>query len=430
MGDRTMAVLYHGTSSCFAEEIMENGLGIAKGDEKYGELRHIFSKYIEPEILTDEFFDKYSQYISSGSYSSINIRESQRKTGNGPFGVFYSDYSEIPYFSAAEYAKSTTSWGAGEFECGIVKFLNTVYEKLEKAKNDPSFLPSEHQKFLELLVNNARPQYVTPEGKLNFYTAGNDEKDFPILIRFEIPDDQITRKMEDDARTADAVRPENITGIAFLPSFRYDELCSFDRYTPELKFFSKELFLEELNKRKGKRHWCEPFEVLDKYSQKTSMLFTFPTNDIACVQNYFDGNISKAVFYARKEHLNKGKIAEKKYKDGLPYECEFFENGKLTARVMYEDGKPNKFVSFNGKKLTPKQLFILKHEKQAQNISAESLTAHIEQRKKEIRERLSKTRVAPSSEAGTADNIAQKRTIPDKNQTLVTTYIKNNMLQK
>ena len=403
-----MAVLYHGTSSLFAQDIIKNGLGIVQSDNKYDEIRYILSKYINPQILTDEFFDKYAQYISSGSYSSINIRESQREAGNGPFGVFYSNYSETPYHAAASYAKSTTSFGAGEFEYGIIKFLNTISEKLENTKSNPNFTPPEYQKFLELLINNTRPQYITPEGKLNFYTDGNYEKDFPILLRIEIPDDQVYRKWDDDARIKETVKPENITGIAFLPSFNYNELYPFDRYTPQLKFFSKELFLEELSKRQGKRHWCEPFEVLDTRSQKTSILFTFPTNDIACAQNYFNGNIDKAVFYARKEHLNKGKIAEKNYKNGLPYQCEFFENGELTARVLYKDRKPNKFVSFNGKKLNPKQLFILKYEKQAQNISTESLTAHIEQRKKEIRERLSKTKDITSIPITTNDTEQRK----------------------
>lgn len=84
------------------------------------------------------------------------------------------------------------------------------------------------------------------------------------------------------------------------------------------------MFLEELSKRQGKRHWCEPFEVLDTRSQKTSILFTFPTNDIACAQNYFNGNIDKAVFYARKEHLNKGKIAEKKLQKWITLSMRIF----------------------------------------------------------------------------------------------------------
>lgn len=75
---------------------------------------------------------------------------------------------------------------------------------------------------------------------------------------------------------------------------------------------------------------------------------------------------------------------------------------------MYKDRKPNKFVSFNGKKLNPKQIFILKYEKQAQNISTESLTAHIEQRKKEIRERLSKTKDITSAPITTNDTEQRK----------------------
>lgn len=108
-----MAVLYHGTSSLFAQDIIKNGLGIVQSDNKYDEIRYILSKYINPQILTDEFFDKYAQYISSGSYSSINIRESQREAGNGPFGVFLFKLLRNPLSRSSKLCKINNKFWCG-----------------------------------------------------------------------------------------------------------------------------------------------------------------------------------------------------------------------------------------------------------------------------------------------------------------------------
>ena len=63
-----MATLYHGTSSRFISNIIKNGLGVLDTAGKYAEIRNILSKYIKPDILTDEFFDKYAGFIDSGSF--------------------------------------------------------------------------------------------------------------------------------------------------------------------------------------------------------------------------------------------------------------------------------------------------------------------------------------------------------------------------
>lgn len=411
-----MVVLYHGTSSHFAKDIIANGLGTSKSDNQYAEIRYILSKYLTPSLLTDEFFDSYSKYIDSGTYSSINIRQNQGYEGNGPFGALYSSYNDARYHSAASYAKSTTSWGAGEFEHGIVKFLNSVPKKLADIENNPdSSCPPEYKEFLELIINNAQAQYITPDKKLKFHTSGNEEKDFPILIQFEVPDEAIAlNRYDDDIRTKEIVRPENITGIAFLPTFRYESPHDF--YTPELKFFSKEEFLEELNKRQGKRHWCEPFEIKNRKSQETRFLYTFPTSNLACVQEYLKGSIDRSIFYARHNHINKGKIAEKTYQNEQPQECEFYDNGELTTRVIYRDGKPKHIISFDGKKLTKKQLFILEHEAATPHPSVEAQIKRLNKRKEEIRARQNKAKDSLSGVI-TADNIADK-------------IIKNKLLQK
>lgn len=405
-----MAILYHGTSSRFIRDIIKNGLGV-ENTGKYAEIRNILSRYINPNILTDEFFDKYAEFIGSGTFSSINLRKSQLEEGTGPFGVFENDRpGSARYHAAPEYAKATTSWGAGEFEYGIVKFLNTIQQKsdgLERTDNGST----EYKNFLNLLKNHAKPEYITPDGNLNFYTDGNYETDFPILIKIDVPDSEIAGNYADDARTKKAIKPEQVVGIAFLPPFYYDGLFDFDRLVPDLKFLSKEEFLKELNKREGKRHWNEPFEIKDKKGN-TSYMFLFPTDDIACVQEFFSGELGYSYFWARKGHINKGKIAKKSYEYGKAYICEFYNNESLTARVMFKSGKPDKCIFFNehgdfcgedkfvvgedGKyhlvlwhnKLTKKQMFVLNYEKQPQKMSDKARTAYIKEKKEEIKSRL------------------------------------------
>ena len=48
--------LYRGVSSIGIEDILENGIHPYK--TKYDEARAILSKYINPEILTDEFLER------------------------------------------------------------------------------------------------------------------------------------------------------------------------------------------------------------------------------------------------------------------------------------------------------------------------------------------------------------------------------------
>lgn len=406
-----MAILYHGTSSRFIRNIIENGLGVLESNGKYAELRSILSKYINPNVLTDEFFDKYSGFIDSGSFSSINIRKIQSKEGVGPFGVFYNNFwGAAKYHAAPEYAKATTSWGAGEFEYGVVKFLNTVQQKLDDLSKTDNY-SHDYKDFLNILKNNAKAKYINHGGNLSFYTDGNYETDFPILIKIEVSDSEIAIGKADDARTRNVVKPEQIVGVAFLPPFYYDELNSFNNLVPDLKFLSKEEFLRELNRREGKRHWNEPFEIKDR-AGNTAYMFLFPTDDIACVQEFVSGEIYNSYFFARMGHINKGKIAEKRYEHGKPYECEFYNKGELTKRVMFKRGKPAECVFFDEQgdflntdeffigqdekyrlvccpnKLTKQQMFILGYEKQPQKMSDKAKTAYIKEKKEEITSRL------------------------------------------
>ena len=407
-----MATLYHGTSSRFISNIIKNGLGVLDTVGKYAEIRNILSKYIKPDILTDEFFDKYAGFIDSGTVSTIGLRNIQSIEGKGPFAVIEDNsiFGDTKYSVAPEYAKATTDWGAGEFEYGIVRFLNTIQQRLNYLESNDNNSP-DYRKFLKLLKDNAKLKYISSDGNLNFYTDGNYETDFPILIKIEVADNEIANRYTIDARTKNVVTPEQIKGIAFLPPFYYRGTSSLDVIVPDLKFLSKEEFLRELSRREGKRHWNETFETKDK-DGNTKYMFLFPTYDIACVQNFVDGDIYKSSFFDRAGHINKGKIAEKHYKHGKPCECVFYENGGITKRVIFENGKPAECIFFNeqgvfldkdeffigkdGKyhlavwpnKLTKKQMFILNYEKQPQKMSDKAKTAYIEEKKKEIKSRL------------------------------------------
>ena len=406
-----MAILYHGTSSCFINDIVSNGLGVVKNTGKYAEIKDILSKYINSDILTDEFFDKYFQFIESGSFSKVDIRQLQAQDGLGPFGVFYNSFwGDTPYYAAPEYAKATTCWGAGEFEFGIINFLNTIEQRIDNLENQDKN-SQDYKDFLNLLKNNAKSKYVNPDGTLNFYTEGNYKNDFPILLKINVPDNEIAKWDADDARTKTTIKPEQIESIAFLPPFYYDDFSSFDRFVPDLNFLSKEEFLKELKKRENKRHWNESFEIKDRRGN-TKYMFLFPTKDIACVQVFVSGELHHSYFYARKEHLNKGKIAEKFYNNGKVYQCKFLNDSELIARVLFKDNKPNlceffyqgnivdkkrfvigkdgiyKLLGVHGKGLTKQQMFILEYEKQPQKISDKAKAGYIKAKKAEIKARL------------------------------------------
>ena len=208
-----MVVVYHGTSSKFAKDIIENGLGNVDENGKYAEIRNVLSKYINSEILTDNFFKKYNTFIDLKSVSTMWFREIQAKKGNGPFCVFYDKFNK--YYAAPEYAKATTNKGAGEFESGVVEFLNSIQSKLE-ALNKKTDGFNKQKELLEILNKNVKTQYIKPDGTFDFYTNGNYEQDFPILIKFDVDEDNLALKYPDESRTKTVIKPDNIICHRFV----------------------------------------------------------------------------------------------------------------------------------------------------------------------------------------------------------------------
>ena len=390
-----MVVLYHGTSSKFVEDIMKNGLCAVRNTGKYSEIRQIFSKYMNPDVLTDEFFDKALKFVFTGRY-----REYQAKDGDGPFGVVYNENGSDRYFEAPAYAKFTTTRGGGEFEETIIQYLNSVDQGPAWYVSD--FGDRERIKEIKQVIRkNINPKYVNSDGTLYVYKDGSAINDFPVLIRFEVPDSDIIIKEKKELRVKHVVRPDQITGVAFLPSFRYNidrklstdrEDRDFDKYVPDLKFLSKEEFFKELERRQKKQNRVDAFEVKDNVGN-TEFMFSFPTDNTACVQKIENGKIKCAYFYARDGLVNNGLIAKKVYENGLPAECLFLDTDTLRncAKVLYQQGKPVicKFFSFDGKnikeeaavkkvgsvlrissnfdnRLDSEQLFILGYERQPQ----------------------------------------------------------------
>lgn len=431
-----MVVLYHGTSSRFIEDILKNGLGRVENTGKWSEVRQILSKYlINPEILTDEFFEKYWKFISFGS----GFREEQAKDGDGPFGVVYNEIGPDKYFSAPAYAKFATNRGVGQFEESIIHYLNTIdhggiwYIGALLEDLDRSY---EVQKILK---ENINPKYIDSDGKLYVYKDDDYKQDLPILLRFEVPDEDIVIKEDRELRVKNAVKPEQITGIAFLPPFRYnpdrvtqgEENRNFDKFVPDQTFLSKEKFLNELKKRQKQQSELNAFDVKDNDGNMLFM-FSFPTENTACAQKYENGQISRAYFYERDGHLNDGLIAKKIYENGQPTKCEFFhaEYGWVLASVSYENGKPVeceffgkkqeklpikkansvlRIFSKSGNRLTSEQLLILEYEKQQTSAKKKSFAQYIDQARQQVQKKI-------KSGAKTVVGIAKAKMVKGKDQ--------------
>lgn len=417
-----MVVLYHGTSSRFIEDILKNGLGHVENTGKWSEVRQILSKYIiNPEILTDEFFEKYWKFISFGS----GFREEQAKDGDGPFGVVYNEIGPDKYFSAPVYAKFATNHGVGEFEESIIHYLNTIDHGgiwYIGASSEDLHLSYE---CTAILKENIKPKYIDSDGNLYVYKDDSYKTDLPILLRFEVPDEDIVIKEDRELRVKNAVKPEQITGIVFLPPFRFDtdwhlsddnEDRRFDKFIPDQKFLSKEEFFKELKKRQKQQSELNAFDVKDNDGNLLFM-FSFPTENIACAQKYKNGQISCAYFYARDGHLNNGLIARKVYENGQPIRCDFFNprNCYGTARVLYQNGKPNtcqfvypngywdkvleelpikkansvlRIFSKSGNRLTSEQLLILEYEKKSTPEKKRSFAKYIDQARKQMQTKM------------------------------------------
>ena len=65
-------ILYHGTSTKDIEKVLEIGYPAAKGNSKYDEVIPIMSKYIRPEILTPDFFERYWDAMNQVFYFAGN----------------------------------------------------------------------------------------------------------------------------------------------------------------------------------------------------------------------------------------------------------------------------------------------------------------------------------------------------------------------
>lgn len=409
---------------------MKNGLGAVKNTGKWSEVRQILSKYlINPEILTDEFFEKYWQFISFGA----GFREDQAKDGDGPFGVVYNENGSDKYFSAPAYAKSAVKRGVGEFEDSIIRYLNTIDHGgvwYIGASLEDLHLSYECQ---EILKKNIKSKYIGSDGNLYVYKDDSKTNDLPILIRFEVPESDIVIREDRELRVKSVVKPEQITGIAFLPPFRFnvdrhlmgdEEDRRFDKYVPDLKFLSKEEFFKELKKRQNSQSDLNTFDVKDN-DENILFMFSFPTENTACVQKFENNQIKCAYFYERDGCVNNGLIARKEYENGQPVKCEFFDARSCygTARVLYQNGKPNtcQFFYVNGKwdkvieelpiiksnsvlrmfsksgnRLTSEQLLILEYDKSSQTTKNKTLA----ERFKSGVQRLTKTALVNGRNGG------------------------------
>ncbi len=301
---------YHGTSSAFAENIIKDGFKFADVSNPFSEFREAFSLYINPEILTNDFFEKYSSFIDLGTVSSFRLRTSQLTEAKaaGPFVCALNIAEIMPYGPAPEYAHSVTNNCAGELELGVIKYLNQIDQNLNRMD-----ISSEELELLRLLKNNAKESFIDDDGKLNFTNPKSEEINFPILFKIKASHEDIAG-YGIDMRIKNEVKPEDIVGIAFVPEFD-------TRSVPVLNFLSKDEFLSELKAKKEKQVKTQSYVLRNPLSQEISYSLDFLENNHVLETNYTDEKPSKSSLYKQEQGKDKELICEKSYRDGKLHEC-------------------------------------------------------------------------------------------------------------
>ena len=257
--------LYRGVSSAGIEDILKNGVHPYK--TKYDEARAVLSKYINPEILTDEFLEENQDNIGY-AYGSLGFRFRQFQNDGGVFctrdqfseedwkkkGIANSELKRefSGVYNAVKYAKQSTQ-DFPEYESFMVYDLNSLsnenlIESQEKIETDymEGRLSGEEfekqQKRIECrrkIFENIKPAYKDKNGQVHIVP---EEGNYPVVLRINGNNREFSYSNRGEVRLAGDLKPEDITGIAFAPE-KVDELPT---------FVSKEEFLKQLKQRKEK----------------------------------------------------------------------------------------------------------------------------------------------------------------------------------
>ena len=277
--------LYRGVSSIGIEEILAEGIHPYK--TKYDEARAVLSKYINPEILTDEFLENNKNYIGS-SFGNLGYRFLQF---NGEGGVFCTraihdsdedirqmwllnkdnplhkalqiDYTEEYVRELSRKEEQDAVNGAisyaynsandfPEYERYMVWDLNSLSEQslLELEEQIETAYMAGHLKGKGLqeqydrlacrrkVLANVKSEYRDGKGGVKIPVPHGS---YPVVLQIKGNDKTFSYQNNNEVRLVGDLKPEDIIGVAFAPE-KMDELPV---------FISKEEFLKQLRQRQA-----------------------------------------------------------------------------------------------------------------------------------------------------------------------------------
>ena len=294
MSQRT---LYRGISSAEIPSILKNGIPVFKN--KYEEARAILGKYVNPQILTDEFLEENKEYIGWLRYRFLQFEE-----GAGAFCMLKEEFSdeeqnkrlaqardlmikkglnetemkdleaslkrsfkteeEVPIRDAILYAQSTTK-DRPEYERYIVSDLKTLNQSIVELEEtlktmivsgrSPTIREDLEKRLAcrKILLENLKPEYKDENGNVKI---PKQQGNYPVIlqIRGNLP---LCFENGQEVRLKGDLKPEDITGVAFVP----------DNPKEQPIFLSKEEFLKQLQQRQ-KTNELEGKSIKKKESSK------------------------------------------------------------------------------------------------------------------------------------------------------------------
>ena len=270
--------LYRGVSSVGIEKVLTEG--VHPYATKYDEARAVMSKYVNPEILTDEFLETNQDHIGE-MFGKLSYRFTQFREGGGVFCTEKVDYSdeeikklaqkdendtiefteervkEILEMEARDALNNAISYANNaandfpEYERYIVRFLNSLSKfklvefeerlETEAAKGAPEWSQKLGYQMLECrrkILENIKPEYKTEDGGVNI---PKPEGKYPIVLQINGNGRNLNYAQNGELRWEGDLKPEDITGVAFAPK-NADE---------PIQFLSKEEFLKQLEQRQA-----------------------------------------------------------------------------------------------------------------------------------------------------------------------------------
>ena len=288
--------LYRGISSSEIEDILKNG--IQAYETKYDEARAVLSKYVNSEILTDEFLEENKDYIGWLSY-----RFSQFTGGAGVFCLLQEKFSdkelneklsqirdnliqkgtstdEINQLDASlrreikrqeEVSIQTARLYANEAAKEYPEYENYIVSDLKNLKNDITeceeslkalgdsspFMKKDIERRLackKILLENLKPQYKDVTNNVHI---PKKKGYYPIIlqIRGDLP---FSIGNEQEVRLKGDLKAEDIIGVAFVP----------DNPKEQPTFLSKEEFLKQFQQRKEASNSKVTTQTTDKTGEQ------------------------------------------------------------------------------------------------------------------------------------------------------------------